>query len=940
MIRLLLSLLISLALTSPALAQIVISGNNVFTPQGYTISGVNAPPVGTISTGFGGPSAVYLPDQDRIYYNPQDGTGYGYNNHIFFYNYTTHVFSRIRPDPTGVVNGTVYSATTNNLYDRFAPMTADNKAFAYDPIHHTLWNFQSGFSAQCPVNDPNIGPPNADQCDAVWAYHVLPATTDSGAYIWDPATHEWSKPKTQNYPNVDGYTYPGAGGFRAGYFNWSPPINKFVLGGGETVYGPSTATWEIDPSVGGPGGTATLAALWTSGTGAGPDCANPFGNSDNRTNAGGQFVYHERAQVHVLIGGASGSNLTFCDASNNGDGNGAYPPGTTLARYWVYHPIQKTWEARVPLGARPPPMSYAACWYDSANNRIPCIGGRKDRFTQQTDVWVLNLEENTWTQIPGLTWASRYSSPVVYLKSQNAAIIFPTICENPPTCPDSPVRDVVAFRLAIPRAAMDTHKWYAIQNVFPTMANPEKHTSGTYLPSTTPMASSGVVYLTGGDSNIFSGPVPTTIDPSGHLGARSYQQISWSIDFFQKFSNPGNLTAGTLRLEDWCTNGTKVKPRHSDFMGWVGRIKDHTLWQTPGGQYVGAADDSCPANWDGAGAAPESYPDGGVLFPYGGFTFFSGGRNATTVVGGDDANYLWGHLLSFDPVTLLWTDRGPNHGLTGFQVTNGGATPYTQQGKSQWKSHYDAVNDTIVRIQNVNSGVNRVDVLSSLDTTPTWTFTSSGTTFGDWGRSYTAFDPTRRRIYIAERESFGLMFAMDLDNPDGHGYYNLGNLPVTSNGSLCSSSASMACSTAATPGDKGFTVFDYNARKLVYMELINVTGSMRVWVADVDLVPSGGQLTWVDITDLYPKVTLGGESMPSCEAPHGTAGVFDPDNNLLWIYGGYTSGGGITCPGGSIYSGVYSWAIRLSDMGTSGSSGGATIQLSGSSRISGNAGAQ
>ena len=401
--------------------------------------------------------------------------------------------------------------------------------------------------------------------------------------------------------------------------------------------------------------------------------------------------------------------------------------------------------------------------------------------------------------------------------------------------------DVYTFRYAIPRAAMVTRQWYAMPQGTPGLFfYPEKHLSWCHCPLTRR------VYHHGGDTN----QAVNMFGVNRGASEGSYYQRDFSLDLLAHFATPSNRNAGAREEFTMCVTGAQVRPKHPDFVGWAWDSKRKLFWHVPGESfYVAWADMNCDIETeDGA--------DNG------------GYKNKT-------------HLLTFDPAnpSAGFVDVGTNHGV---KTTN----------DFPWRSWYDPLRDEIVRFEQANNGLNPWFSRYNI-TTGVWTHAFlSCTSMYMSTYLYWTVDPQRRRVYFADRAnqtSGGNLTAFDLDTAV---FTNLGPLPGVRKW------------VGSGQNDKGYLVFDWHARLLVYMEMIeDGNHSIRVWTYDVDNPTAGPNGNgWTDIT-LLAAVTLDGSAFnPSHLTPEGDGGCFDPDNNMVVI-------------GGSYNSSPYLWALRLVDMG-------------------------
>jgi hypothetical protein len=144
----------------------------------------------------------------------------------------------------------------------------------------------------------------------------------------------------------------------------------------------------------------------------------------------------------------------------------------------------------------------------------------------------------------------------------------------------------------------------------------------------------GRIYMTGGD---FVG---------SHF-EQSYRQETWSLSLLERWAGETARNAGWQIEYPYCGPSDGVQPKHPDFTGWAWDGKRSVFWMVPGVMEI--SKENC-----------------------------EGETEART----DDPRFLTYHLMTFDPATRRWADKGRNIG---------------PDVSETWMSLYDPVRDEIIR---------------------------------------------------------------------------------------------------------------------------------------------------------------------------------------------------------------------------------------------------
>ncbi len=156
-----------------------------------------------------------------------------------------------------------------------------------------------------------------------------------------------------------------------------------------------------------------------------------------------------------------------------------------------------------------------------------------------------------------------------------------------------------------------------------------KHVTPAYCPL------NGRIYFTGGD---YSGP--------GGF-EQSYRQETYSLSIAERFADKANRNTGWRLEYPYCGPSGSIQPKHPDYVGWAWDTKRNLFWLVPGVMEI--SDINCP-----------------------------GETSRRT----SDPGFLLERLMTFDPVTRKWTDRGSNIG----------------ENEDTWMSSYDPLTDTLIRM--------------------------------------------------------------------------------------------------------------------------------------------------------------------------------------------------------------------------------------------------
>jgi hypothetical protein len=143
----------------------------------------------------------------------------------------------------------------------------------------------------------------------------------------------------------------------------------------------------------------------------------------------------------------------------------------------------------------------------------------------------------------------------------------------------------------------------------------------------------GRIYISGGDF-------------VGHQFQQSYRQETWSLSLAERWADAASRNVGWRLEYPYCGPPDGVQPKHPDFIGWTWDSKRSVFWMVPGTMV--ASNDTC----EGETSAP-----------------------------GDDPRFLFNHVMTFDPATRRWADRGhPGPDIA-----------------ETWMSIYDPARDELIR---------------------------------------------------------------------------------------------------------------------------------------------------------------------------------------------------------------------------------------------------
>jgi hypothetical protein len=228
-----------------------------------------------------------------------------------------------------------------------------------------------------------------------------------------------------------------------------------------------------------------------------------------------------------------------------------------------------------------------------------------------------------------------------------------------------------------------------------------------------------------------SGALPTNYDPTGskHVAFEfnpnnrkfylfggdyagfgdSYRQAVLSFDVKARLeAGAAGRTAGWATERGDCDAG--IQPKHPDFINAKWDRRRNVFWIIPGVQVAS-------------------------------------GTNCTGEIAanGDDANFKWGHIMSYDPVTKLYNTLG-----SALAVSPGG---------DQYAGIYDYPTDSIIRVH--GSSTVQVSKLNLSATSTGW----STTTYGNLGfleASPPAYDEAGRRFFVIQPYS-GRLYRYNID---------------------------------------------------------------------------------------------------------------------------------------------------------------------------------
>lgn len=155
-----------------------------------------------------------------------------------------------------------------------------------------------------------------------------------------------------------------------------------------------------------------------------------------------------------------------------------------------------------------------------------------------------------------------------------------------------------------------------------------KHVTAAVNPS------NGRIYMTGGDF-------------PGLQYQQGYRQETWSLSIAQRWAGGASRNAGWHLEYPYCGPSDGVQPKHPDYVGWLWDASRSVFWMVPG--TLVASNDACEGE---------------------------------TTAAADDPRFLYHHLMTFDPSTRQWTDKGRNVG---------------PDPSDTWMSVLDPARDEIIR---------------------------------------------------------------------------------------------------------------------------------------------------------------------------------------------------------------------------------------------------
>jgi hypothetical protein len=139
-----------------------------------------------------------------------------------------------------------------------------------------------------------------------------------------------------------------------------------------------------------------------------------------------------------------------------------------------------------------------------------------------------------------------------------------------------------------------------------------------------------------------------------------YRQVQYSCDLQARIA-AGTPNAGWAREHTDCpVDGTETIPKHPDHVGFSWDGRRGIFWMMPGLMVI---NNNAPANCTGE-----------------------------TTAEADDPQFKWYHVMTFDPVTKRWTDRGNNVDAT--------FVPPVAYNNT-WHGDYDRVRNRILRVTEV-----------------------------------------------------------------------------------------------------------------------------------------------------------------------------------------------------------------------------------------------
>ncbi|OYV27918.1 MAG: hypothetical protein B7W98_00735 [Parcubacteria group bacterium 20-58-5] len=259
-----------------------------------------------------------------------------------------------------------------------------------------------------------------------------------------------------------------------------------------------------------------------------------------------------------------------------------------------------------------------------------------DRYTGGVDEgWSTDARIDALQLDEAIPWVPTGAQPVTST-STPVATTTPTTTPSAPEAATGPTTGATL-------ATLPTGQWYAIET--PSKGNGPYYGDNTYdglkHVSIALCPTDGRLYFEAGD---YASP--------GNI--ESYQQGTYSL------SLPDRL-AGTSRDAGWREEypycGSGIQPKHPDTVGWVWDSKRNVFILVPGECVINGTS-NCP------------------------------GESTNPV---DDPNFLFNHMMEFDPANKNWSDVG---------AQSDGQMPYG----NNWKSAYDATTDSIIRFGDGGSG--------------------------------------------------------------------------------------------------------------------------------------------------------------------------------------------------------------------------------------------
>ena len=100
--------------------------------------------------------------------------------------------------------------------------------------------------------------------------------------------------------------------------------------------------------------------------------------------------------AHTLLWDEGAKRAVLFGGERNTDD---HKPEAILGDLWRYDPAQDAWERVDVKGANPDARAYQAAAIDPAGRKLYMHGGFDAKFKFRDDLWVLDLDQNTWTEL-------------------------------------------------------------------------------------------------------------------------------------------------------------------------------------------------------------------------------------------------------------------------------------------------------------------------------------------------------------------------------------------------------------------------------------------------------------------------------------------------------------------------------------------------------------